>query len=84
MNATLSENSKWYREHRDEIVGRHNGRYIVIADKRVVGDYFDMDEALRETLKTREMGTFNLKKCVPEAEEPVRKFVNVRFDKATV
>ena len=69
MNTALLDSHTWYENHRDEIVKRHNGRYVVVAGRAVVGDYATEGEALGETLKTRGAGTFLVKHCIPKSEE---------------
>lgn len=69
MNSELLNSHKWYQDHREEMVSKYRGRYVVIADSAVVGIYAAEDEALRETLKTRKLGTFLVKLCVPADEE---------------
>ena len=47
----------------DELVGRYDGRYIVIAGQRVVGDFATFAEAVTEAQKTYPQGTFIVQRC---------------------
>jgi hypothetical protein len=69
MKNDLIKSHKWYEANRNQMVRIYNGRYIVIAASAVIGDYATEEEALRETVKTHPLGTFIVKKCVPESKE---------------
>lgn len=59
----LEAEFKYYLENRDELISRYGSRYIVIKGCRVVGAYDTEDEALEETLKDHEMGTFIMRRA---------------------
>lgn len=61
--TTLESEFQYYIQHQDELVELYDGRYIVIAGQRVVGDYATFAEAVTETLKTRQQGTFIVQRC---------------------
>lgn len=69
MSSKLHKNHEWYQAHRDELVAKYRGRYIAIVGCDVTGDYGSEDEALCETAKVHPLGTFIVKKCVPQSEE---------------
>ena len=62
-NPTLEMEFQYYLQHQDELVRQFDGRYIVIAGQRVVGDYATFAEAVTETQKTRPQGTFIVQRC---------------------
>ena len=46
----------------------YNGKLIVIKDDGVIGEYESEIEAVEETSKRNEVGTFLVQKCVPGSE----------------
>ena len=68
MDKPLEKEFKFYIEHQNELVKKHNGRVIVIKDCKVIGDYDNDMEAITETSKIHELGTFLVKKCEPGEE----------------
>ncbi len=69
MKNDLLKSHKWYEANRKEMVSLYNGRYIAIAGSAVIGDYASEEDALRETVQKHPLGTFIVKKCVPESKE---------------
>lgn len=63
MKPTLEREFQYYLQHQDELVGRYDGRYIVIAGQRVVGDFATFAEAVTEAQKTHPQGTFIVQRC---------------------
>jgi hypothetical protein len=62
---TLKEEFKYYLDHQDELVKKFNGKYVVIRDKQVIGSYDSELNAIMETTKKYELGTFLVQKCEP-------------------
>ena len=62
MNA-LEKEFHYYLKHQDELVGKYNGRYIVIKEDQVIGDFDSEIEAYEEISKTHKLGTFLIQKC---------------------
>ncbi len=65
MEANLKKEFKYYIDHQKELVKKYNGRYIVIVDSKVIGDYDSEIEAIEETSKTYKLGMFLVQKCEP-------------------
>lgn len=63
MEKPLEKEFKYYVDHQEELVQKYNGKYIVIKDNNVIGDYDDEMKAIEETSKKYELGTFLVKKC---------------------
>ncbi len=61
----LKREFEHYLKNQDDLVKKYNGKYIVIKDLTVIGVYDDELEAVQETSKTHEMGTFLVQKCEP-------------------
>lgn len=53
----------WYKEHEVELMKRYFGRYIVIKDKQVIGDYGTWKLARQQTVKDHKPGTFIIQHC---------------------
>jgi predicted GTPase len=61
----LDKEFQYYLDNQNNLVKKYDGRYIVIVDNQVVGDYEDYSQALSNSLKNYEMGTFLVQKCSP-------------------
>ena len=64
----LVEEFEYYLEHQDEMVEKYNGRVIAIKGHDVLGDYDDASEALAETRKSHELGTFLIQRVSPGSD----------------
>lgn len=67
MTRTLKDEFQYYIDHQDELVQLYRGKVIVIKDGKVIGVYGSDMEAVTETSKVYEMGTFLVQKCDPGA-----------------
>ncbi len=54
----------WFEEHEAELLRQYFGRYIVIKDEQVIGDYGSRKLARQQTLKHHQPGTFIIHFCV--------------------
>ena len=61
----LMEEFEYYLKHQDEMVVKYNGKVIAIKGHNVLGAYSDVREALAETRKTHELGTFLVQRVSP-------------------
>jgi hypothetical protein len=61
----LEKEFKYYLKNQDELLKKFNGRYIVIKNETVLGDYGSEIEALEVTKEKHEVGTFLIQKCTP-------------------
>jgi len=68
MASPLEKEFKYYLAHQDELVKRHNGKFLVIRDEQVVGVYSSEFEAIEEARKTFPLGTFLVQKCEPGSQ----------------
>jgi hypothetical protein len=68
MSGALEKEFKWYREHQEELVKLYNGRFVVIKGCEVIGSFDSELEAVQETIKKDELGTFLIQKCEPGTE----------------
>ncbi len=74
MPDKLAEEFKFYLTHQEELVKKYNGKYIVIKDGKVIGEYDSELEAIRETSKEHKLGTFLVQKCETGTESYTQTF----------
>lgn len=65
MAEQLEKEFKYYLAHQNELAKQYNGKFIVIKDCQVIGTYNSEFEAITETAKQNELGTFLVQKCEP-------------------
>ena len=59
----LKNDFQYYLEHQSELVKEFNHKFLVIKDCKVIGHYDSYEEALFETSKEHELGTFLIQEC---------------------
>ena len=64
----LKKEFNYYLEHKDELVEKYNGKFVVIKDCNVIGAFDSELEAIEKTAETYELGTFLVQKCEPGSE----------------
>ena len=70
----LEKEFDYYLAHKAELLKKYDGKFLVIKNQEVVGAYDADLEALLETSKTHEMGTFLIQKCEPGDESHTQRF----------
>ncbi len=65
---------KYFLDHREELVNKYRGRFVVIYNNQVLADYETEEEAYLETIKKYEIGTFLIQQCLSEEETPKQIF----------
>ena len=58
---SLSREYKYYQREKEDIYARFAGKYIVIVDEEIIGDYPTQLEAIEATRKTYKLGEFMVK-----------------------
>ena len=54
---------KFYLDNKKSIIEKYNGKVIVIKNRKIIG-YYDNDcQAINETKKNHQLGTFIIQKC---------------------
>ena len=64
----LEKEFNYYLEHQDELVKKYKGKFVVIENQNVIGAFNTELEAIEETVKKYELGTFLVQKCEPGSE----------------
>jgi len=62
---SLEKDFEYYISRQDELVKKYAGKYVVIKDEKVIGSYGAEIEAIEETAKEYELGSFLVQKCEP-------------------
>lgn len=61
----LEKEFKYYLNNQQELLKKYSGRTIVIKNEEVIGVFDSEVDALLETKKNHELGTFLIQKCSP-------------------
>jgi hypothetical protein len=59
----LEREFDFFVAHQKELVAKHKGKFVVIKGDEVIGVYASALEAVRETSKSHEIGTFLVQGC---------------------
>jgi hypothetical protein len=63
--------NKFYEENKDILRKQYIGKEVVIVQDEVIAAYDDVGTAIRETVKTRPLGSFCIKSVPVSPEEKV-------------
>ena len=74
MSKPLEKEFKYYIKNQNRLVKKYNGEVIVIKNKKVIGVYDSVAEAVQETSKKEPLGTFLVQKCTPGKEGYTRTY----------
>ena len=61
----LAREFDYYLEHQDELVQQYDGRFVVIKDCAVLGAYDTLIQAITDTQRDHELGTFLVQAVSP-------------------
>ena len=56
--ANLDKEFKYFLQHKEDIKVNYMGKFIVIKDESILGAYDTQKDAIVDSLKTNELGTF--------------------------
>lgn len=59
----LEREFEFYLKNQNELVKKYNGRVVVIKEDDVIGVFDSEIDAIVETVKIHEMGSFLVQKC---------------------
>lgn len=80
----LKKEFHYYLDHQNELVKKFNGKYLVIKDFTVLGNFDSISEALDNASKVLglKMGEFLIQKCSPGESDYTQTFHSrVHFEK---
>ena len=69
-----NKNYLYFINNRNSLYREYGNKFLAIKEEKVIGVYDSLEEALTETLKTEELGTFLVQECV-ESDEMCINFV---------
>ncbi|HYF83471.1 MAG TPA: DUF5678 domain-containing protein [Clostridia bacterium] len=68
QKLSLEKEFQYYIKNLDELIKKYEDKYIVIKNGQVLNAYETIDDAIIETKKTEELGTFLVQKCQANEE----------------
>ncbi len=68
MALSLEKEFQYYLNNQAELVKKYSGKFIVIKGEQVLGAYDSEIEAIEETSREHELGSFLVQKCEPGTE----------------
>jgi hypothetical protein len=74
MKKPLKKEFEYYLANQDDLVSKYKDKYVVIKDSQVLGAYDSEIEAIQQTSKEHELGTFLVQKCEPGEESYTQTF----------
>lgn len=63
MKSELEKEFQFYLDNQDELVKKYNGKFIVIKNLEVIGEYDAEIDAIEDMKEKHELGTFIIQKC---------------------
>nr|DAR36284.1 MAG TPA: hypothetical protein [Caudoviricetes sp.] len=73
-NDLLKEDFNYYVQNHKEIVKKYLNKYIVIKEQSIVDSYDTFEEAVSESSKKYDLGTFIIQKCSEDLNELTQVF----------
>jgi hypothetical protein len=70
----LEKEYDYFLNNKDTLFANYHNRVIVIKDEKVIGDYDTKEEALKETVKEHELGTFLIQEISQEELDDIKRF----------
>lgn len=61
----LAKELEFFKQNQDDLVKSYDGRFLVIKDGQVQGDYDSEMEAYTAAKEKFELGTFLIQQCLP-------------------
>lgn len=74
MSTMLEKEYEYYQSHRDELLTKYEGKFIVIVGEAVLGAFDTREEAIIETQKDHKVGTFLVQQVSSDTENEVMRF----------
>lgn len=76
MENGLNDEFEYYLENWIDLAEKYDGRYIVIKNRNVIGDYDTKRVAIETTMKTYVLGTFLVQKCSSDPDSIKQRFLS--------
>lgn len=53
----------WFTKNNTKLFKKYGEKYLAIKNKKVIGSFNDLEEAVEKTKKNHALGTFIIQKC---------------------
>ena len=67
----FEQENRFYEENKASLREQYLGKEVVIVEDKVIAAYDDLGTAIRETVKTRPLGSFCIKSVPVSPEEEI-------------
>jgi len=67
----FEQENQFYEDNKENLRRQYLGKEVVIVEDKVIAAYDDVGTAIRETVKTRPLGSFCVKNIPESPEEKV-------------
>ena len=74
MANSLEKEFQYYLDNQADLVSQYDGMVLVIKNQQVIGVFDTEIEAIEETKKDEELGTFLVQRCSPGEENHTATF----------
>jgi hypothetical protein len=74
MSENLQKEFDYFLANQQELARQYSGKILVIKEQTVIGVFDSELEAIQQTSKTHELGTFLVQKCDPTEESHTQTF----------
>ena len=64
----------YFLENMGAFYAKYGHKFFAVKNKNILGIYEDFNEALENTLKTEELGTFLIQECFDSEEKMIQHF----------
>ncbi len=72
----LEKEFKYFQEHEKELLEKYLNKFIVIIGNEVIASYDSKEEALKETIKSHELGTFLIHYISKNSHNHIERFTS--------
>ena len=76
MENGLNDEFEYYLENQTNLAQKYDGRYIVIKNRNVIGNYDTKRDAIETTMKAHQLGTFLVQKCSGDPDSTKQRFLS--------
>lgn len=71
----LKKQFHFYLSSQSEFLKKFNGRYLIIQNEKVIGDYASLDDAAKDAIDRKlNPGEFLIQRCTPGDEDYTQTF----------
>ena len=71
MENVLEREIAYYNEHRDELIEKHLGRFVLVKDESLIGVFNTIEQAISEGARRYGLSSFLVREVTRETEKEV-------------